>query len=357
MGYDPSYHPVDLSLLNQTIMPYLLGAEWPEGFEEDAVRLAQNRYRANAWGLGALKFKHSFQKEESLLKDHDPIAIESDLHIWGRPFFITDSDPQSISRSIDDYLKCRTFQEVDAIAHRMLVQISPDMAHVVVPDTEGGMPTAEDFRERIFWRMRLFKQAVAGWSSGKDIKVPNGQLKSPQELLVDFLPNALIELMSLFRPGWMARGYEWPTYLMNNNGMDASVFVSPACLFTPLVDSLPGLKYSLNPTITENYTMGGYLPTERVLDVLSLFTHKLKHVLEKDTDEENSFSETLDSGEDCDNEEDWDDEDWDDDSLESWDGDEISLLKIVEALHDAHNRGFAFVEADTVYSGYGGKMN
>ena len=79
MGYDTSYHAVDLPLIQTRLLPYVSGQGSIDDLVEQALLLSKVRFRANAWGLGSKDFP----------------AREPFLHVWGRPFFIVGDDPSA----------------------------------------------------------------------------------------------------------------------------------------------------------------------------------------------------------------------------------------------------------------------
>src|SRR6476620_1507355 len=79
MGYDISFHPVDVRLVQERVTPFLAGRGNDDDLDDliaDAVRQAKVRFRANAWGLGVMQAKPGG-------------AFDTRLHVWGRPFFVT----------------------------------------------------------------------------------------------------------------------------------------------------------------------------------------------------------------------------------------------------------------------------
>jgi hypothetical protein len=61
MGFDISSHPMDVSLIQTRILPYLRGQGNLDDLITEAVRLAKVRFRANAWGLGLVQLQSELQ--------------------------------------------------------------------------------------------------------------------------------------------------------------------------------------------------------------------------------------------------------------------------------------------------------
>ena len=123
MGFDTSYHPLDLRFIHGTLVPALLSGEGLAEIEASAARRAKVRYLAKAWALGSLRARDTARERASkavpplpdappaparsgllgrLFGKPSPAAprvdvvappawldrLDSDLHVWGRPYFI-----------------------------------------------------------------------------------------------------------------------------------------------------------------------------------------------------------------------------------------------------------------------------
>jgi hypothetical protein len=397
MGFDVSFHPVDLRLIHERLVPYIMGLGQIDDLVERAVRIARIRHRANAWGLGALKLTEDLDDgqdydaleqrleidelsdglddldEEALalsddlppesLRDPDapyneelegsgiivspsfadghrestargngkterPPLVDSDLHVWGRPFFVTASDPLAVSQVIDSYLDA-TLEAADAIAKAELGRLDPDLASSVTLELEGEPPSDEELAQGIRWKLDLLRRCYQARRAGQPIvTLPDGEEADPSELLGREVPLALLEFSAHFRPGWMARGSVWPSVLLHEAELDdAGCFEPPRALVEPLARELADLSFFLEPTITENYMVGGYVPPKKVP---LLRAHLEKHG-------ERVLAQSRQSG-------------WEPECRSA-------LRKILEALSDAERRGLGFAEATEIYSGIQGIMN
>jgi hypothetical protein len=399
MGFDVSFHPVDLDLIQKRLVPYLMGQGGIDDLVERAVRIARVRHRANAWGLGALKLTEGLDEsavgfevlemelgqdpnpegidglDEALLSESDdsdfPDAlrgdddlyaddvegsgiivspsfadgqrestltengtserqplVDSDLYVWGRPFFVTAPDPVAVSEIIDRYLDAN-LEVADSIAKSELGRLDPELVESVQPDLEEDLPSDEELAQGIRWKLDLLRRCYAAQHAGeRSVTLPDGEEADPCELLAREVPLALLEFAANFRPGWMARGMVWPTVLLQEAALDdAGAFESPRALVEPLARELSDVSFFLEPTITENYMVGGYVPKEKVPE---LRAHLEQH-------RERVLARAREAG-------------WEHDCLSA-------LQKIQEALADAERRGLGFAEATEIYSGIQGIMN
>lgn len=310
MGFDTSFHPVDLNLIQNRLIPYIANQGDIRDLVADAVRMAKVRFRANAWGLGTM----------SAAENDD--RFDSRLYVWGRPFFITVEGPENVSKAIDTYLAAKP-EDVDEIAREMLRTFDPSLVDRVKPDTSGHQPSDDKLASGITWRLELLRDAYAH----QDKAVVRGEeTYDPHELLTREIPLSVLEFAAHLRPGWMDRGV-WPTRLIAESNVDAGdLFEEPTALLGAFA-KFPPMTDLLSDTITENYMVGGFVPPAKV--------PALRQLLQRDLD-------TLIAPARADG--------WEDEARRS-------VRKMIEALVDAERKGFGFAEATEIYEPMRGVMN
>jgi hypothetical protein len=344
MGYDVSAHPVDVGLIQNRVLPYVRGEGDLSDLVETAVQLARVRFRANAWGLGLLALAHAEsdakrkkpKKAKATTAKKKPAAkpkwlvpdsFDSDLHVWGRPFFIT-VPPQRVSEALDRYLAA-TPRQVDRIAQDMLRELNPELVGEVTPSSEGRLPTAKNLAAGIVGSLDFFRDAYPKLAGNEPVELPDGDVITAAELFLHSLPLHAVTFAAQLQPGWMGRGYVWFTAFIERAGLDAGKLVETAApLFRPLLKDVKGFRKAFEPTITENYTLGGYVQPKNVPAFREWMENHAEEMVEACVAEE------------------WDEA-----------GARVDLGKVMEALRDAEYRKMGFVEAAEVYSGMMGIMN
>jgi hypothetical protein len=317
MGFDISYHPIDVGLIHNRLIPYVRGQGSIDDLVREGVRLAKVRFRANAWSAGVLERRRAGQHGQG---PGVPDAFESNLHVWGRPFFITSEAPADVSLAIDRYLSA-TPDDVDAIALDMLRQLSPDLVGQVTPNMEGFLPSDADLGEGLRSNLDLFRKAYAAIQRGEEVTAPDGSEHCPRSLFASDFALTVIEFAANFRPGWMARGFVWPSYLLGEAKLDDGCLGPTARLFEPLLAEIPEIAVNLEGGIASNHTVGSYAPPESVPALRAfLDRHRVQLLMANE-------------------------------------GCVLELRKIYEAVCDAERRGMGFAEAAEVYSGVQGIMN
>ncbi|MEU8133456.1 hypothetical protein [Streptodolium elevatio] len=321
MGFDTSFHPVDLALVQDRLLPYIAGVGDDDGLDDlldRAVAVRRTRFEAKQWAVGAIDAAKGLGVD----------AFDTRLHVWGRPFFVTGDDPAQVVHDIGRYLAA-TPEEVPALAREMLDRLHPGLAAHATPSTEGVIPEAGALREHMSWRMRILRAAGAALRSGAPtVRDPDTGREHPPGVLIDSeVPFSVVEFAAIFHPGWMSRGYTWPTRVCATAGVDDVGFGLPTPLYDALAEVFPSRDWAAEPTITGNYSVGGLVPPHAVAAArANLRTHRDELLAPAHAD--------------------------------GWGHDlATDLTKVDEAMAYAEAHGFAFCEATEIYSGMEGSLN
>jgi len=299
MGFDTSYHPIDMAVVGR-LHSWILGHDEPiDDLVDQAATVAKVRHRANAWGLAAMK-----QSER----------VIAHLHVWGRPFFITSEGSAAIATDIDRYLAARP-SDVDAIAVNMLEQLEPGLPARVEPDLTTSLPEDAALKAGLRARVDLLRACCAALRHKQSEVTFQGQTCEPRAVVGREAMDIIVEFAAHLRPGWMSRGMTWPTYLLHDHPAGEH-FLANIYLVAPIFQQFQDLRWSAADAIDENYMVGGLLDAKKIPDVRQALAE-----LPVDPD--------------------------------------IALArqKLDEALADAHLRRLAFAEATEIYSGIAGAMN
>jgi len=348
MGFDVSYHPVDLELVLR-LARHVAGQGSIEELVDRACGLELRRFRAKAWALALINVQHAEHdawreatartgKGKTKKKTDDAatapemrtVRVDSNLHVWGRPFLITADEPLEVSAAIDSYLAATTNGEIDSLARQAIKRIAPGLEKELKPDLESGPPAKKELPGIVLRDLDVLPEVYESARRGKrTMTLPSGDSADPKRVLASSLPLLVLAFAARFRPGWMDRGHVWPSLLMHEVELAPQRFFEPPrALFGALLEELPSsVGKQLSATITENYMVGGLVPAGRVPDLRRLLLDKREALVGKPRKDG-----------------------WAEECL-------VSLRKIDEALADAEQRGLPFAEATEVYSGPLGIMN
>ncbi|MGH4029345.1 hypothetical protein ACQB60_10465 [Actinomycetota bacterium Odt1-20B] len=312
MGFDTSFHPIDLPLIENRLLPYLAGQGDDHGIDDliaRAVEIRKTRFRAKAWALGA----------QDYALDNEGLLFDAHLHVWGRPFFIVADAPDQIAEDMQRYLAA-SGDGVDALAREMLCRLDPTLPRQIRPDESGQLPADTVIADAFATPLRMLRGAAIALRSGERIvrRSGDGREFDAAGLLTREVPYCMVEFAAALLPGWMSRGYTWPTQLCRDVEVSAEGFTVPTVLTGLLREEFADLEWAEPPaTIVSNYTVGGLVAAGAVPGAR---VHLARHrdVLKCDA---------------------------------------LDLQKIDEAMGVAEHLGLAFCEATEIYSGMEGNLN
>jgi hypothetical protein len=226
---------------------------------------------------------------------------------------------------IDRYLAARSEDEADALAKENLEAISPGLSAKVRPSIDEKLPDDTALAESIRRNVDLVRHAREAAEAGTAFSLPDGRPTDAKKLLSREAVMQILSFSAAFRPGWMDRGYVWPTALFAELKVPvAELFAAPKALLGSLGDA-PG-PWFLEPTLTENYMAGGFVAAAngpKLCALLEEHRAKLERCYSKTGEPELA----------------------------------TTVKKLLEAANDARLRKLPFVEATEVYSGFGGSLN
>ncbi len=394
MGYDISNHAIDVAFLRERLIPFVMGRGTLDDLSDDidrATRLNLVAHRANGWGLRTVSLDHAIhaaQRNAAVPRPAPPPppappptlwqrltgrrpapppappeawvrtsgipGFDSDLSVWGRPFFIVAGNSDEALREFDAYMQAGE-DDVDAIARRMFARLdamrdrvdprcAPEVVAVLdrfhpleahLPQLDASEAAALDrasVRRHIERKLLLLQRFWAERSS--DDPIEDDLLDEPvvPSEYIECLPFDIINLAAQWLPGWMGRGHVWPTRLFDEIGVEVDhLFETPEPLFQDLVREDKRLRGAFCATIPCNYSLGGYVPPEKIEAFIALLErHRTDLIL--------AWSDRKDPAE-------------IDDMLAA------DYTKILEPALLARRNGHGFLEAAEVYSGFLGAMN
>ena len=353
MGYDISHHVIDPGLIRQRLVPAITRGESIDDLLTQAALLGLRRHRAAQWGLRVAALERQLcdaQREAVPKQTHqrpNPVggfnrllgvqAIEtvtvwpqvsglpgfdSDLSVWGRPFYIEADSTDAVLDAHARYMACRSDEDVDQVAREMvshletrrhrvrpglqpeapqvLAQHEPWLSHLPEADPAESIPAppASVIADRMRQRIQVFQQA---WSLRQDDEASVFLPWMAEEALAGDLalqaPHFLVGLATQLQPAWTGRGHVWLTALFEKIGVDLSDLVeTPASLFGEMLQAHPALAERFQPTLFENYCLGGHVPPDKVPALLDrIQQHRRALILAwMDGDEPEGVSTDLD---------------------------------------------------------------
>ncbi len=376
MGFDISNHPVDVNMIQEHIIPYIMGKGSIDDLAERAAAGVMTRYRANTWGLALSALSSDLtlwqlqetdfasedgQLDKADLEGHAELyGFNTSLHVWGRPFFNTGQGIDETLEIYDSYqsLAGQPLSKVDELVLAMIDKLNRQRDHNksnlkgdtllkvnscypiedhIERDDEGFEYNQQEASAIYRDPIEILRGAYQNRKQKSVLVHIDGEEQSvePEEVLAH-APFEILNFASNILPGWMGRGHVWPTALFEEIGVNVShIFETPASLLAPLVKEFPSIEEDLSATIIDNYSLGGFVPAEKVsllVDVLEKNREDLIFAYEElSTREKFKDNIPLDLSE--------------------------HYWKIYEPAVYALRNGYGFIEATEIYSAFEGKMN
>ncbi len=279
-----SFHPVDPAFFDVTIAPLVRGGKIdPDPFLARAVRLRLQCWRARRIPRalerilaaaappqpepGARLWDKVRARLERLDYRPDEVtrravkAVDPELHVHGRPFFITAGSASKVAEFVDRYLETPSPQAADELAREQLASLDPDLARAVEPEDGPELSAEMHYRADLLAEMTRI-HAMAGATPKKeetwDTALPS---REPQaaEVAKD-LPWRAVTLHSRIMPFWIARDVDGLETICGAAGVAPPDFlVPPLRLFGDACIAFPDLKAALTGEIQGPRGVGGFV--------------------------------------------------------------------------------------------------
>jgi hypothetical protein len=391
MGIDWSAHPLDPALVTQRLIPCVLENKPINDLIERAVAIAAVTHRTQAWKLAASRVDGDLfwrvteaapkkrvpvgRPKRGLLsrwfgaseKDGEPEmtevfegplcglpGFESDLHVFGRPFFIDADDGEEAAIAFDRYMAAAEGRDgaVDAVVRDMLqaldakrasrlpaglaqnladlVQSAPSLTSLA-PQTETEAFDGDALRAQIERRVAAWRAAAAATDPKQEIG--DGEERTTALAAQAQMPFDMVSFAAGLIPGWMGCGYGFASGVLAQIKAGGGLFESPASLFAPLIAAIPAAGRALAATITDNFTLGGWVPPDRVHRLLDVLSAKRDEIIVAFENNPSALTPRQREMLAC---------DW---------------IKFNEAATYAMRHGLGYIEAAEIYSGYFGWAN
>ena len=292
-----SFHPVDLTLFDDLIAPLIAGRRVnPERILAEAIRLRLNLWRARRYtraletvlagarppeiapGASLLQsFKaqverFDFNLDEAtrrLVKATDP-----DLHIHGRPFFISEGSAERVADLVQEYRSATSVGAVDALALEQLVRLDAASAKSVEPEEGRDLSADLSYRGDLLKIMKdiydLARAAREGapWNQGDSPSLP------ALEVLQTELPWRALSVHAKVVPFWIARDMDGLETICHAAGIPSPDCLVPAYrLLAEACEEFTGLPRSLRLELASPRSLGAFVPpadVPRILDFLGV---------------------------------------------------------------------------------------
>jgi hypothetical protein len=201
-------------------------------------------------------------------------AVDLDLHVHGRPFFITEGSAGRVAERIDEYREASGAEAVDDLALEQLIRLDPELGRTIQP--EDGPDISADIAYRGDLMARLKDLYDIAWSARRGEKwgsATEGRRRDAIEVLRSEVPWRAVHLHSRTIPFWIARDVDGLETVCSAAGIPAPDFlVPPWRLFAEACHEFPVLKEALGPDLESPRDVGAFIAPSDVPELVAFLS-------------------------------------------------------------------------------------
>jgi len=275
-----SFHPVSVAFFDELIAPLISGRKVnPEEFLQAAARVRRSgwvgrRYAFALQGLAVLieapkadPTSSMWQRLRTNLEkiDHKPDELvrraakvfDADLHLDGRPFFVTDGGAERVADTVAQYAQAPDEATADRIARDQLLRLDPELAKGVDPAEIPELSSDLGRRNDLLGELKAIHDIARQAREGKG------------DVPVEELPWRAVVMHGQAHPFWLARDVDGLETICRAAGVLAPECLSPAWrLFAEACEAFPALKESLKLEMSRPKDVGAFVAPGEVPQLL-----------------------------------------------------------------------------------------
>lgn len=288
-----SFHPVDLNLVEAMFTPLIAGGKvQPETFVTDAIALYRNGRHAMRYAAAvaeaceaarppAPSTSGGFLSDLKTRMAHwdwqpDEIAriardrVESDIHLEGRPFFVTEGSAERVAALVEEYRTARSGEAADSLAFEQVVRLDSNLARALVPPETLDIEPDLMIRRNVLDRLRQLYDLPRAARAGETWRGSGEPSRPALEALEDSLAWRVVACHGLARPFWVARDVDGLDTVCRAAGVEPPTFLVPAFrLLGRAATEFPGALRSLSTEISGPRGVGAFVEPADVSELLA----------------------------------------------------------------------------------------
>ncbi len=293
-----SFHPVDLALFDELVTPLVAGRKVnPAGFQDDSVRVRRNAWHAHRTVVALETFLEDARPPEVApgagllgnLKarlerlDWKPDAltikvlerVEPELHLEGRPFFVTEGSAERVAQIVEDFRTASTGEAAEALALEQLVRLDRDIARSIRA-ADPPEPSPEfTFRRDLLGELKALFDLARAARLGESWREGDEPARAASAVLESELPWRALRAHARVVPFWIASDVDGLDAVCRAAGIDPPPFLVPAWRpFGAACEEFPGLRSRLATDLHGERSVGAFVAPADVPELLAfLATH------------------------------------------------------------------------------------
>lgn len=294
-----SFHAVDEQLMDDLVAPLIAGAKVnPEAYLDEALRHRRNGLHARRFPLALLEttgsagppeiergsgvFRNIKTRLDRLEYRPDDVTqavldkFEPDMHLDGRPFFITEGSAERVAALVDEYFRAESEDAVEALALEQMVRLDREIARTVQPVAGPEVTPDFNYRRDLLEELKVLydlPRAAREGATWRDTTTSGSRPAS--QAVEDSLALRAVAVHGRARPFWVARDVDGLETVCRAAGVAPPDQLVPAWrLLGAACEEFPGIRDHLGVELVRNESVGGFVASSDVPELLAfLNTH------------------------------------------------------------------------------------
>ena len=287
-----SFHPIDLSFFDELIAPLVAGRKVnPEEFLERAARVRRNGWVARRFAIAIEQLAEAseapktdpgaspwsrlranleridYRPDEMARKAAD--ALDPELHLDGRPFFIAEGSTEKVAAAVDAYAAADSEAAAEKIARNQIALLDAALARDIEPADIADLSSDLGYRSDLLGLLTKIHDLARLAREGRGFVDGDAEPRPAAEALPDELPWRALSLHARVTPFWIARDVDGLETICRAAGVRAPDCLSPAWrVYAEACEAFPALKESLGLEVRRPRDVGAFVAPDEVGQLL-----------------------------------------------------------------------------------------
>lgn len=293
-----SFHPVDAAFFEGVIAGLLAGRKvQPEAFLAEAVPV-RHSWIASRRTIRAIE--RAFEEAEppkaveganlfarikatALAVDHKVDAatrkamkaIDLELHLHGRPFFIGEESVERVSTVVHEFRTAGSPATAESTVLDQLAKLDPTFPAAFAPSNEDEVEPDAAYRAELLRDLRSLYELAAAARRGDAWVQGGGRSRSAIAVLLEEAPWRAVRLHARAVPFWQGREVDGLETVCRASRIDPPACLKPAhALFAEACQEFAGFHEGLPLEIAGERAVGAYVPAAEIDDLLDFLTNQ-----------------------------------------------------------------------------------
>ncbi|ANM29747.1 hypothetical protein ABI59_09410 [Acidobacteria bacterium Mor1] len=286
-----SFHPIDMRFFEELIEPLICGGKVnPEDYLAEALRCRQVHARARRYIYGIDNLMSAAEpppvvpqktwlnavkvRVERMAFDPGPVVkkaldlIDPDLHLEGRPFFISEGSAERVADLVQDYRDAPSGDAADSLALEQLVRLDPELAREVEADPFEPDSSDMSHRNELLGALKNIFDLAKSARDGDDWGRLGGDRRPAVQVMAEELPWKAVAMSARVMPFWQAKDVDGLETICGLAGVEPPPVMVPAWrLFGEACQEFPELQAAMGVELNGPQAVGAFVAAEDVAEL------------------------------------------------------------------------------------------